>query len=251
MTPPGAGSTPRRVLGIGSTVAVMAAAILLVGGLLRGESEGIRHPPSIRQADIPTSPIAAEADLFRTSAGELGVEPATTARSGVVTRSWAEFRALRAYPGAPPRISHTLDPDEFMGTQCNQCHQRGGFTQRFEAYAPVTPHPEMINCLQCHAVQNTTSLFQPTDWRSAPWPQLGTRAMDGSPLVMPHGLQMRTNCLACHGGPSAVPELRTTHPERINCRQCHVPSLVDTDESAVFTRPLDRVRGVSGQGGGA
>jgi hypothetical protein len=34
---------------------------------------------------------------------------------------------------------------------------------------------------------------------------------------------MRENCAACHTGPAAREEIRTTHPERIRCRQCHVP----------------------------
>lgn len=245
---PEPGSTPRRVLGIGSAVAVMAALVLLLGGMLSREPEGISHPPAITQADIPTGTIAAEADVFRTDERQLGVDPLTAARVGAASRTMSEFRSLRAYPGAPPRIPHPLGPVEFMGTSCNQCHQRGGFVERFGAYTPVTPHPEMSNCLQCHAVQNTTGLFRSTDWQSAEWPVLGTRAMDGSPLVIPHTLQMRSNCLTCHGGPGAVFQLRTTHPERVNCRQCHVPSLIDVAEPAAFSRPVDRAR--AGNGGG-
>ena len=243
---PAPGSTQRRVLGIGSAVAVMAALVLLLGGLLSREPEGISYPPAITQADLPTTVVDAEAGVFRTDVRELGVNPLTGARAGAGTRTLAGFRALRAYPGAPPRIPHPLGATEFMGTSCNQCHERGGFAQRFDAYAPVTPHPEMSNCLQCHAVQNTTGLFRPTDWQAADWPELGTRAMDGSPLVIPHTLQMRSNCLTCHGGPGAVPELRTTHPERLNCRQCHVPSLIEVDEPVAFSRPVDRAQAGSG-----
>ncbi len=66
--------------------------------------------------------------------------------------------------------------------------------------------------------------------------------MDGSPLWIPHDLQLRGNCLACHGGPAAVAEIRTAHPERANCRQCHVPAdapAAPGEAEAVFTRPLD------------
>jgi cytochrome c-type protein NapB len=45
--------------------------------------------------------------------------------------------------------------------------------------------------------------------------------MPASPPPIPHALQMRENCRACHAGPGAVAELRTTHPERVTCRQCH------------------------------
>ena len=34
---------------------------------------------------------------------------------------------------------------------------------------------------------------------------------------------MRENCAACHDGPGAREEIRTSHPERTRCRQCHVP----------------------------
>ena len=33
----------------------------------------------------------------------------------------------------------------------------------------------------------------------------------------------KKNCVACHDGPGAREEVRTTHPERWRCRQCHVP----------------------------
>ena len=34
---------------------------------------------------------------------------------------------------------------------------------------------------------------------------------------------VRANCVACHSGPAAREEIRTTHPERVRCNQCHVP----------------------------
>ena len=54
--------------------------------------------------------------------------------------------------------------------------------------------------------------------------------------MIPHDLQLRGNCLACHAGPAAVEEIRTAHPERTNCRQCHLTAPPGED---VFTRPLD------------
>jgi cytochrome c-type protein NapB len=33
---------------------------------------------------------------------------------------------------------------------------------------------------------------------------------------------MRENCTACHDGPAAREEIRTPHPERVRCRQCHL-----------------------------
>jgi cytochrome c-type protein NapB len=56
--------------------------------------------------------------------------------------------------------------------------------------------------------------------------------MPGAPPPIPHSPDMRGNCVACHAGPGAVAEIRTPHPERANCRQCHVP----TEDSGTFDR---------------
>ena len=135
------------------------------------------------------------------------------------------YYSNRAYPGAPPIIPHAmLNGDSMGGKSCLQCHEKGGYVAQFEAYAPITPHPEMINCTQCHLKPKTNDTFKGTNWQKHPPPTLGTSAMPGSPLVMPHGLQMKENCMACHAGPAAVAAIRVTHPERTNCRQCHVPN---------------------------
>ena len=33
------------------------------------------------------------------------------------------------------------------GKTCLQCHQNGGYTAQFKAYAAVTPHPDYLNSL--------------------------------------------------------------------------------------------------------
>jgi hypothetical protein len=38
---------------------------------------------------------------------------------------------------------------------------------------------------------------------------------------------MREDCAACHESVAGRPEIRCTHPERVNCRQCHVPQVAD------------------------
>lgn len=130
----------------------------------------------------------------------------------------------RAFHGAPPSIPHPVENDRNMGeNSCLKCHQNGGYVTKFEAYAPVTPHPEMINCRQCHVPQHTKGLFKGTNFEKIAPPLVGVNnALDGSPPVIPHQIQMRENCLACHAGPSAPKEIRVSHPDRVNCRQCHV-----------------------------
>ncbi len=144
----------------------------------------------------------------------------------------------RAYPGAPPSIPHPVKEKLGMGGNiCLQCHQNGGFVEKFNAYAPVTPHPDMINCKQCHVEQQTQSKFVDTEFYKKPAPAVGANnALPGSPPVIPHELQMRENCLACHAGPAAVKELWFDHPERINCRQCHVPKEADLEHVESFVR---------------
>ncbi len=131
----------------------------------------------------------------------------------------------RAYHGAPPRIPHTVKTTMKASFEnCLQCHANGGFSKEFAAYAPVTPHPEMLNCRQCHVPQLTKKLFKGTNWKRDGALKIGRAHMQGSPPVMPHGLQMRENCLACHSGQGAQKAIVVTHPERVNCRQCHVPA---------------------------
>ena len=121
-------------------------------------------------------------------------------------RSLNSYYDNRAYHGAPPSIPHPVKEERSMGgNTCLQCHQNGGFTEKFNAYAPVTPHPEMINCRQCHVPQNTQTLFKETNFHKVSAPEAGiNNALQGSPPVIPHQIQMRENCLSCHAGPDAA-----------------------------------------------
>lgn len=265
--------TPTRVLGIGSAIALMVAIVLVVGARLgQNRDLQVRVPEPARPAlTAPARPIAAEAGVFRIRPGDLAVAPNAVRRPEAHPRTLAMHRAHRAYPGAPPPIPHGLTDSELRDQNCNTCHERGGFVPRFSAYVPVTPHPEMVSCLQCHAPNDALVgvrfpqmsgdvcfqchvldaepvLFVALDWPEPNWPETRQRTLPGSPPVIPHALHFRENCLACHRGPSAVAEIRTTHPERANCRQCHVVSTAEAaPEADVFTRPLDAA---AARGGG-
>lgn len=141
-------------------------------------------------------------------------------------RNLAGYYSLRQYPGSPPWIPHPVDLT-FSGdeTDCLSCHAKGGYSQEFGKFVPVTPHPENILCYQCHAQVTTKELFVETDWKSIEPPRLGRPFLGGSPPPIPHNLQLRENCIACHTGPGAVAEIRVAHSARGNCRQCHVPAL--------------------------
>jgi len=212
-------------------------------------------------------PIRAEADVFRTSAAALAIDPSDRNRRGAHPRTLATYRLLRAYPGAPPRIPHGLTPAETRRGGCKTCHERGGYSQRFGAYVPVTPHPDFGECLQCHVgdaplMANPLPTSDPNvrcrqchapgarrwrdsslDWEPMPWPAVIRSSAGDPPPPIPHDLELRGNCLACHSAPSAVAEIRTPHPERANCRQCHIEASRTNDTFMRSARDTMRVRG--------
>lgn len=240
--PSGGASLPARLGTIVAVCLVFAGALVSLQRFVKERRPVSRSAWTFVPLEVP--PIAEERDVFRELPSDAAAPPSVTRRSTAHSRTLATWRALRAYPGAPPRIPHGLTREEFRDERCLTCHEHGGFAPRFGAYAPITPHPEFEGCLQCHAANNTVvgvalptgptastcvqchppgvipGLMPPSDWVSAPWPGLARR--DGTPPVIPHDLQLRGNCLACHMGPGSVAELRTPHPERANCRQCHV-----------------------------
>jgi nitrate reductase cytochrome c-type subunit len=146
-------------------------------------------------------------------------------RPGATVRTLNEYYSRRAYAGAPPVIPHPVVNDGVINDDCLSCHQDGGFVPEQNCYTPITPHPEMGNCRQCHVAQTTEQLFVDTEWKQPDLPKRGRQALPGGPLQMPHTLHFHDNCLACHTGPHAVVEIRTSHPERENCTQCHVPDV--------------------------
>ncbi len=153
-------------------------------------------------------------------------------------RTLKTYYKNRAFPGAPPSIPHTILTDGNVGGKtCLKCHANGGFVSKYKAYAPVTPHPELTNCRQCHVAQITKKEFVANIFTKVLAPRVGiNKALLTSPPMIPHQIKMRENCLACHAGPSAPKEIRVSHPERVNCRQCHVPKDVNSVDNGIFKR---------------
>ncbi len=137
-------------------------------------------------------------------------------------RTLSDYYSRRQYPGSPPVIPHPVEVHK-RELECLACHAGGGWTETLKSITPVTPHPEQASCRQCHVWPTTDTLFKANDWQSVPPPRLGRSELPGSPTPIPHGLQMRGNCIACHVGPGTVTAIRVEHPSRGNCRQCHVP----------------------------
>ncbi|HTR20523.1 MAG TPA: hypothetical protein VMH88_06685 [Gemmatimonadales bacterium] len=209
-------------------------------------------PPAVARIVPALQPIAAEAEVFRTVPGIVAIEPTTPRERSAHPRRLATVHFLRGFEGAPPRIPHSLTAGEFRTFSCRTCHERGGYSQRFTAYVPLTPHPERGICLQCHVGVDSVIGAEVADsnpnhrcpmchgpsggaprpsasltWATTAWPALPALTPGETPPPIPHDLQFRENCLTCHAGPAAVAEIRTRHPHRANCRQCHVASNPD------------------------
>ncbi len=138
-------------------------------------------------------------------------------------RTLSEYYSRRQYPGSPPFIPHKVEEPDLAPIECLTCHARGGWTAELKKNTPITPHPEQEACRQCHITVTEAQLFVETDWMSVAPPRLGRTSLPGAPPPIPHELQMRGDCVACHVGPGTVAAIRVEHPSRGNCRQCHVP----------------------------
>jgi cytochrome c-type protein NapB len=132
----------------------------------------------------------------------------------------------RAYEGAPPVVPHGMVAK--AQSDCLACHRDGAVMPAGQV-APRMSHQEYVMCTQCHATdvgapQNDALLDTPlvgTSWQGLRADGLGgERAWEGAPPLVPHSLQAREDCMSCHG-PYGQVALRTSHPERANCEQCH------------------------------
>lgn len=137
-----------------------------------------------------------------------------------------ERTRTRAYAGAPPVVPHAID--QRQPAACLSCHGDG--RRIGDRLAPKISHEPFASCLQCHVEADGIRFgvdprLQANHFRGAVEPGPGPRAWPGAPPQIPHGLDMRQDCRSCHG-PLGTPALRTTHPERASCQQCHIPARV-------------------------
>jgi cytochrome c-type protein NapB len=146
-------------------------------------------------------------------------------RPGAHKSSAAVRAERRAFDGAPPVIGH-----ENFGMECNSCHNLEGVDLADEGFAPPNPHERTLGmsavsrCQQCHVFSVTDTQFASNSFSGLRQDlRRGARLNPLAPPTLPHRTLMRENCVACHSGPAAREEIRTDHPERTRCRQCHVP----------------------------
>ncbi len=170
----------------------------------------------------PSTKVSSDITKLREKLPKLTDEVVLTAglrRSAVAGRA-----ERRAYDGAPPTIPHAVD--EKSASACLACHAKG--VEVNGKVARVMSHTFRANCTQCHipTVQrwDHKAPRAVNSFIGLPSPGEGPRAWGGAPPTIPHGIWMREDCHSCHGvaGP---PGLRTTHPERVSCLQCHASPL--------------------------
>ena len=147
------------------------------------------------------------------------------------SKTTASERALRrGYDGAPPVIPH--QPFE---SSCTECHNQNGVAVAGVGFSPPSPHEAtsgmsaMSRCEQCHVFRQTDRLFAENTFAGLSQDlRRGNRLNAIAPPVIPHPLFMRENCVACHSGQAAREAIRTTHPERVRCNQCHIEQTTTT-----------------------
>jgi len=162
--------------------------------------------------------------LALVACGEERWEPVPGTQEDV--KSSAAVRAQRrSFDGAPPTIPH-----ENFGVDCSGCHDSEGLAVPGLGFAPASPHDDtrqagaLQRCRQCHVFVDTQEILVVNIFQGLPQDlRPGGRLYPGAPPTIPHRILMRENCAACHTGPGAREDVRTTHPDRTRCRQCHVP----------------------------
>lgn len=154
----------------------------------------------------------------------------------------AERASRRAYDGAPPVVPHPVTQDS--SAACLACHGEG--LQVKDRFASKISHPTFGgSCTQCHvssrgafsaadAAEFAAALTENSFQGAAAAPRL-PRAWPGAPPVVPHRTLMRSDCMSCHGSKGLF-ALRTPHPERQACTQCHV-SAAAADQRQFLSPP--------------
>jgi nitrate reductase (cytochrome), electron transfer subunit len=149
-------------------------------------------------------------------------------------RARLERAARRAFDGAPPVVPHPIAQD--TSAACLACHGEGLVIK--DRVAPKISHEPYSSCTQCHApaagpqvpvvLAELTDPLTPNTFAAEFIPARGERVWPEAPPTIPHPTHMRSDCMSCHG-PHGLFGLRTPHPDRQSCTQCHVPS-ADLDQ---------------------
>jgi cytochrome c-type protein NapB len=229
----------------GRLVALLGAAVLAVAaiGLVTGMEPNTyraKRPPVREQAistDIPPARTHAELERRPWGSGpdrsgwldslKIAAAAAKPPPSDLETTLAQAVRARslrRAFDGAPPTVPHPIRASG--AAECLACHA-DGFQLGGRRASPV-PHERYASCTQCHVsseasfrvVSANPAAAAPSSWRGLVSAEGGPVAYPGAPPAVPHSTRMRERCDSCHGAEGWV-ALRTPHPARRSCLQCH------------------------------
>lgn len=141
--------------------------------------------------------------------------------------------AITVYAAAPPPAPADLHPEfEKIASPkgCLECHGKGGVKE--------TPHPDRKGCEKCHAPKVDKKAAEKKDASKAAAPKASgklpaNKVHIAAPPMAPakkhpgfDKIPTPDGCLKCHG-PKGV--IKSSHPERHNCKQCHIPFITDED----------------------
>lgn len=196
-------------------------------------------PTARGYADERAHRYGPNASMYNGAVGTLAVPPDV---NQPVQQTEAERLAVltkrasrRAFDGAPPTIPHQVLQ---MGPlDCVSCHATGA--KIGVVVAPKISHTLYESCTQCHVVMNdplpsAAPVPKPaSDFVGlASWGK-GTRAWQGAPPTIPHPTLMRPDCSSCHGVFGAL-GIKSTHPWRQSCTQCHVANATNDQHPGVL-----------------
>jgi nitrate reductase (cytochrome), electron transfer subunit len=223
-----------RLIFIALCILLMGSAVYVIGTSWDAEQQMAQVGRSLpaQAQPVPAQPLFLDASslyYLEQMRGYSAVKPNADS-----PRTLDVYYSRRVFDGAPPLIPHAVSDEMSIGDKsCLQCHVSGGYAPEMQAYAPVVPHPELLSCTSCHVPVLEDTIFRANEWQRPASRLLDQAAFDGAPPPIPHPLQMRENCAACHAGPAAPPEIATDHIDRDSCTQCHLPQYFEEDWSRV------------------
>ncbi len=136
----------------------------------------------------------------------------------------------RAYDGAPPTVPHAVR--QSAAAECLACHDEGALLRG--RTASMMSHRALTSCTQCHVVEQAP--MPAAVWlEGGPWaaessfegrasPASGERAWSVSPPVIP--------------GVAGSDPIKTSHPYRQSCEQCHAGSAAQDLRPGAFATPV-------------
>lgn len=242
----------KRLFQVGSAIILSVAAAGLVFGTrppieatrASGVETSASAPLALSYKDMRVGRRGPSASMYEDAFSRLrGLGPSLTdpVEQSEEERTLAleNRRARRAYAGAPPVIPHPIQERE--AASCLACHKTGSLVAGLRA--PMMSHEEFSMCVQCHAPERDVagnamqfaSVGDENAFVGVHEAGPGERAWEGAPPTIPHPTFMREQCNSCHG-PLGAQGLRTPHPVRTSCTQCHA-SAADFDQGAPPFRP--------------